>query len=56
MVQIAIPYAYGRTIYVRIYAYGKKNVPYAYGMKYAYGTQHTRISPSSYYSCLEGLR
>ena len=36
MVQIAIPYAYGHTIWV--YAYGIYHA-YAYGMKYAYGTQ-----------------
>ena len=36
MVQIAIPYAYGRTIYVCIHVW---YVPYAYDMKYAYGTQ-----------------
>ena len=48
MVQIAIPYAYGRTICV--YAYGMYHmrirvwyVPYAYGMKYAYGTQHAYV-------------
>ena len=40
MVQIAIPYAYGRTICV--YAYGTWG-PYAYGMKYAYGTQQAHI-------------
>ena len=40
MVQIAIPYAYSRTIciYVRV-----QYVPYAYDMKYAYGTQQLRI-------------
>ena len=32
MVQIAIPYAYGRTICV-----------YAYGMEYVYGTQHMHV-------------
>ena len=40
MVQIAIPYAYGCTIC--IYAYGIY-VPYAYGMKYVYGTQQIYV-------------
>ena len=46
MVQIAIPYAYGGYhMHIRVWY-----VPYAYGMKYGYGTQQLLLLLLMFYS------